>query len=339
MRDTVVILHQEVGPEAPADELDVLDQVECVERELRDMGYRVRTLPFDLDLRNLARRIHKLHPALAFNLVETVMGDGRLAPLVCSFLDHLGIPYTGSGAQAMLLTTNKTMAKRWMGPWGIPTPEWFEPGRPSEGAPPFPATYILKPVWEDASVGIEAGCVIEAEETSALVKALHDLERSIHKPCFAERFIDGREFNLALLACGDSVEVLPVCEIVFDLPEGMPRIVGYRAKWAEESVEFKGTVRVTDFPGEDSALLERLRRTALACWDLFDLRGYARVDMRVDREGRPFVLEINANPCISPDSGFCAAASKAGLAFRDIVERIVQAAARPPVQGRLEPCR
>jgi D-alanine-D-alanine ligase len=142
--------------------------------------------------------------------------------------------------------------------------------------------------------------------------------------CFAEAYIEGREFNLSLLASKAGPQVLPPAEIRFeDYPEGKTRIVGYRAKWHEGSFEYLHTVRSFEFPPQDSELILRLTDLATRCWCLFDLRGYARVDFRVDREGRPWVLEVNVNPCLSPDAGFYAAAAQTGLSFTQVVERII----------------
>ena len=118
--------------------------------------------------------------------------------------------------------------------------------------------------------------------------------------------------------------MLPPAEIVFDgYPPGKPRIVGYRAKWDAESFEYRHTVRSFEFERRDAPLVDSLRSLALRCWELFGLRGYARVDFRVDAAGRPWILEVNANPCLSPDAGFAAAAARAGLSFERVVERIV----------------
>jgi D-alanine-D-alanine ligase len=144
--------------------------------------------------------------------------------------------------------------------------------------------------------------------------------------CLAEAFIDGREFNLALLADlhESAPEVLPPAEIRFDAyPPGKVRVVGYRSKWEEGSFEYNHTPRSFTFPETDAPLLLRLKELALGCWKLFDLRGYARVDFRVDKEGRPWILEVNANPCLSPDAGFLAATRQAGFTFADVLQRII----------------
>jgi D-alanine-D-alanine ligase len=114
---------------------------------------------------------------------------------------------------------------------------------------------------------------------------------------------------------------LPVAEIRFDaFPADKPRIVGYAAKWDLESFEYRNTPRSFTVEPE---LAERLRRIALDCWALFRLDGYARVDFRVDESGRPWVLEVNANPCLSPDAGFAAALAEAGLGYEAAVERLI----------------
>jgi D-alanine-D-alanine ligase len=99
--------------------------------------------------------------------------------------------------------------------------------------------------------------------------------------------------------------------------------VDYIAKWDQDSAEYQGTQRSFDFPPGDAMLIENLRGIAQKCWHSFELSGYNRLDFRVDAEGKPFVLEINSNPCISPDSGFVAAAQRAGLSYPMIIERIL----------------
>ena len=146
---------------------------------------------------------------------------------------------------------------------------------------------------------------------------------------FAEQYIDGREFNLALLGPAADPMLLPVAEMCFSYPPGKPRIVGYKAKWEPGSFEYKNTFRRFDIPEADRGLLDDLRQLARRCWDLFGLNGYARVDFRVDATGQPWVLEVNANPCLSADSGFVAACREAGLSAGEVAERIVDHSCRP----------
>ena len=128
-----------------------------------------------------------------------------------------------------------------------------------------------------------------------------------------------------MIGNGGQPVVLPIAEIKFiDFPVEKPKIVGYRAKWDEDSFEFKNTVRHFVDEKKEETLSNQIKQICLKCWEVFDLRGYARVDFRMDENGRLYVLEINANPCISADSGFVAAANKMGLRTKEIVNFIIK---------------
>ena len=323
MNKSIVILHHPLPIDAAPDEEDVLVQAAAVSEALASLGYHPSILPFELDLSVFGPLLKQLDPVCVFNLVESLDGDGRLIHLVCSILDHLAVPYTGADTEAMFVTSNKVLAKRWMKQAGIPTPEWVIPGTRPECELPFPAKYIAKALWEEASIGLDEGSVRVAGSFPELLGHLQERSCSMKKKCFAERFIEGREFNLSVLGGLGGPEVLPPAEIVFSFPEGRERIVDYRAKWDTDSFEYQATNRTFDFQPEDAMLLDELKKIAAKCWESFGLRGYARVDFRVDEQGKPFVLEINANPCISPDSGFTAAAEKAGIEYTELIGRIL----------------
>jgi D-alanine-D-alanine ligase len=176
---------------------------------------------------------------------------------------------------------------------------------------------------------MDEDCLVRFQDEDRLRSRLQTYQQEAGRACFAEQYIDGREFNISLLAADDGPQVLPPAEIDFSAyPEGKARIVDYKAKWIEHSFEYNNTPRTFEFPARDAPLLERVSRMAAQCWPLFGLRGYARVDFRVDDRGQPYILEINANPCLSPDSGFPAAGERAGFSYDELVRRIV-AAARP----------
>jgi ribosomal protein S18 acetylase RimI-like enzyme len=188
----------------------------------------------------------------------------------------------------------------------------------------------VKSVWEHASIGIDDSAIIDSEDRETIAAAVAERAPRLGGSAFAERYVEGRELNLALIASrsgGDAdPEVLPPAEIVFvDYPEGKPKIVGYSAKWEEGSFEYGHTARRYEFPREDQALIRELERQARAAWSAFGLGGYARVDFRVDAAGKPWILEVNANPCIAPDSGFVAALDHARISYDEAIERIVRA--------------
>jgi len=319
----IIILHDRITNDSRLDEIDALHQAELVTHALRTLGHEVGTVAVDLDFAALETTLRRRVPDLVFNLVESVGGHSRLIHVLPAFLEALGIPFTGCGGGAMFQTTDKLLTKKLLHGAGIPTPPWYDRRVPSESHLPLPCTCIVKPVWEDASVGIDDDAVREISQRSALDSIMEDSSKRCG-PTFAEQFIDGREFNLSLLAGRDGPEALPPAEIAFvDYPTGKPRIVGYAAKWHQASFEYRATQRRFDFSPSDQPLLERLCGLALECWKLFNLRGYARVDFRADAANRPWVLEVNANPCLAADAGFMAAAQRGGLRAEQVIARIV----------------
>ena len=332
----ITIVHQHVPADAAADERDVLDQAAAIRAALTANGHAVSILACTADLGNVRRKLEVLKPDCVFNLVETLDGSGRLIHLAPATWETAGIPFTGSSSEALYLTTHKLLSKERMLAAGLPVPEGIEGGGRNVQRSTFnaqrstlnaqrstqKADWIVKSVWEHASVGLGDASILRgvtAEEAAVRIPA----------GSFAERFIDGREFNLALLAGPDSPDVLPPAEIVFeDFPSDKPKIVGYQAKWDEDSFEYAHTVRRFADTAADGALIDELKRLALRCWEIFELGGYARVDFRVDAQGQPWILEVNSNPCLSPDSGFAAALDKAGIPYAQAMERIVRDAFR-----------
>ena len=326
----VIILHSDVGSCASADEQDVLTQVESVSAALKSLGHEALPMPLCLDLDTAARQLREAACELVFNLVETVGGQGRLIHLAPALLDSMNKPYTGAGTEATFLSSNKLAAKKLLHAHRLSTPGWASLTG-SSWTGPFPAgsPFIIKSVWEHASVGLEEGSVVSPLTMGELREEIRRRLGELGSDAFAERYIDGREFNLSILAGKNGPEVLPPAEIEFiGYGDDRFRIVGYKAKWDESAYEYHNTPRRFGFGPEDRMLLLSLKRMALRCWHLFGLRGYARVDYRVDREGKPWILEINSNPCLSPDSGFTAAAEQARLRYEEVVGRIVEDALR-----------
>ncbi|MDD4621741.1 MAG: GNAT family N-acetyltransferase [Kiritimatiellae bacterium] len=317
----IIIAHQAVPPDAPTDERDVLVQAAAVRDALAARGHAVYVLPCTTDLGNVRRKLDVQKPDCVFNLVETLENSGRLIHLAPATWEAAGIPFTGSSSEALYMTTHKLLAKDRMLAAGLPVPEWVAARGPRNvQRSTNKADWIVKSVWEHASVGLGDASILRGV-TSAEAAA------RTPKDFFAERFIDGREFNLALLAGPDGPEVLPPAEILFeDFPADKPHIVGYAAKWDDGSFESAHTVRRFADPDADGTLIADLTRLALRCWEVFALNGWCRVDFRVDHERRPWILEVNTNPCLSPDSGFAAALEQAGISYGDAMERIVRAA-------------
>jgi len=335
----VVIVHNPAGAEDDPSTSDVLAQVELVAAGLAALG-----LPF----RKLAVAGWKPWASLpaapgtvVFNLVEAPPGVPHVHPGTAAVFELLGLPFTGSPAAVLSLTTDKLATRALLAAEGLP----IAPGGRLDLERPdvldrIPGPWILKPACEDASIGLEGDPVCETRE-AALARGRHLAGRFPGQAILAETYLPGRELNVSLLATGGGVEVLPIGEILFeDFPEGMPHVVNYEAKWLDDSFASIHTVRHFPEDPADAALLEKVQGIATNAWKLCGLRGYARVDIRLDEHGEPRILEVNANPCLAAGAGFLAAAEKAGLAARDVVGRILQAALkgidlrepRPPKQ-------
>jgi D-alanine-D-alanine ligase len=310
------IIYNEPREGALADELDVLDQVTHIEDHLKKLGISVSrkgiTTRFMQEIAELAQD----KPDFVFNLVESIDNKGELLYFVPALLNMYSIPYTGNSLEVLFATSNKTIASKTMKYAGIKNPALYFPSQSSQLVPG--KKYIIKPIWEDGSLGINSESVFVC--SNGFESKLEGLDDS---HWFIEEFIDGREFNISVLASDNGPDVLPAIEIVFVNYEDKPRIFDFKAKWEMDSFEYINTVR--EFPGETLSpeLIEKLHKSAVDCWHLFGLKGYARVDSRTDIDGNVYVVEINANPCISADAGFVAATKEAGYTFTEVLQRII----------------
>ena len=312
----IPVLH--AATDSRPDEIDTIVAATTVAESLRRHGYASDIIALAPNLRGIdslpARR-----PLLVFNLVDAVGGSCRLAPMVPARLDALGLPYTGAGTSAWLDTLSKVGTKLKLAHAGLPTLVWSEEGKDLDPD----QRVIVKPVWEHGSLGIDPASVVLGRDAARII-----LERTLrwNTEHFAEGYVDGREFAAAMMAGPDGVEVLPIRETVFQgFGDGDPPITCYDAKWTPGSQPYLGTPRRFGIEQDEPELAAELSRLALACWDLFGLNGYARVDFRLDRDGAPFILEVNMNPCLSADAGFAASALEAGLDYDQMIGRLVEA--------------
>jgi D-alanine-D-alanine ligase len=221
----------------------------------------------------------------------------------------------------LTISTDKVLVKRVMQATEICSPGYFiYEGGEINHPPGLTYPLLMKPRWQDASIGIDQESMIRSlEELRQKLTCWHARFGSL----LVEEYLEGREFNVSLMGYPDP-RVMPLAEIDFSgFPADLYRIVGYRAKWDESSVEYHTTQRT--FPDDlPASLAGSMRRVARECFRVFGLRDYARVDLRLDARGRIHVLEVNANPCLSPDAGFAAAVAKSGLNYTGMVRELVQ---------------
>lgn len=321
----VLLLHSDVPADAPPDELDTLVTVEAVAAALAALGHSVTQAAFTPNPCAIDAALADSDADVVFNLVESVFGQGNLAGYAPAMLERRGIPFTGASAVAISCCADKPFTKQLLRNAGLPTPDWSEP--PRWGGLADDHLYVVKSAVEDCSVGLDDASVVRGKEA---VRARASLAAAHHGGSwFAESYCPGREFNASLLVTEDGPRVLPIAEIVFvDWQPDRPRLVGYAAKWDSQSSDSVATPRAFGVDIEAPELAERLARLSCAAWHLLGLRGYARVDFRLDAAGAPTILEINPNPCLEPEAGFAAAAMKAGIPYVELVDRILATAFR-----------
>ncbi len=315
----ILVLHPEVSSDAAFDDQETLWQAADVERALRASGHEAVRAAFRADAAAFNSLLAERRPELVFNLVETVWGQGRCAPFAAALLAGHGVAFTGADAAAMIASGDKLLTKRLLRGAGLPTPDWST-------APHWEhvdaGRWIVKSVDEDASLGLDDGAVVRGR--AAVAARAHACAARFGGRWFAERYVDGREFHVPLIERGGQPVALPVSEVTYaHADDARPRIYSYAAKWDVATADYRDTSQTLDWPCADARLVGRLGAIARSCWRLLGLRGYARVDLRVDADHRPSVLEVNANPCLGSYSCFAAAGERAGLSYDQLLHDII----------------
>ncbi|MDD3807463.1 MAG: ATP-grasp domain-containing protein [Candidatus Marinimicrobia bacterium] len=315
----IVILHQDVPKEAPPDDKDVLIAAENIFQILEQENFDPLILPVDDDFQFISV-LKTINPFLVVNLVESFMGSSFAAAMIPKILQSLHLPHTGNSSQCLLLTTDKMLTKHLLLKANLPTPHADKYPTPETFVPGW---YIFKPLREDASLGISDENIHYVNSAKEALDMLHTFETKFSIPFFLERFIEGREFNVSVISEKGSPRVFQPAEILFTGDVNPYRIMDYESKWIKSSQRYKQSYRTFNFPKTDQPLIEQLIHLTEACWELTGLEGYARVDFRVDQKNNPWILEVNANPCSSPDSGFIAAAQNEGLSYNELMLHLI----------------
>ncbi|MEM4247836.1 MAG: D-alanine--D-alanine ligase [Candidatus Nanoarchaeia archaeon] len=271
------------------------------------------------NISSIISTLEKFSPDIVFNLCEGWRGDSDLEMNVAALWELLGLPFTGNRAKTLAISQDKPFAKAILAEHGILVPKGEVFSRvPAKTKLKFPL--IAKPAREDASLGIGTNPVLE--NIKDLKRKVEELLFEYQQPILVEEFIDGREFNAAIVGTVNPT-ILPISEIDFThLDQNYPRVTSYEAKWIEDSPLYQKTPSVC--PAQIPAKLAgKISSIALDVFRILEGKDYGRVDFRVNQEGEIFVLEYNPNPAIAPDSGFHKALNAAGLSFGDFIESLV----------------
>jgi D-alanine-D-alanine ligase len=337
----VLVLYNEAHPEfyhkptEPAPELDFkpyfevdsltpMEEYEIIAKKLKRVGFDAYTLNLKDDIFSLLDLVKQNPPDVIFNFAEIYKEQPRLEMNLVGLYELIGIPYTGASALTLANCQSKFLTKKLLNFHGIKTarfqlfdiiPEEFKLETK------FPV--IVKPAYEDASVGIENESIVY--NTNALRKRLEFVFSQFNQPALIEEFIEGREFNVSVT--GDlKPKVLPISEIDFSrMPDHLHNIVSYQAKWDPHHESYHKTIPIC--PANISKdLEEKIKHTAIAAFKIMGTRDYARVDMRVTSDEEVYVLEVNPNPDLTEGAGFMRSAHASGLSYSQALKKIVMLA-------------
>lgn len=330
MKIAVVFDTPHAGWEDPDFKREVEAGVEEAEYEVAEAliakGHDVFLIGFHEDLRHLLDRLEGFGPDLVFNCCEGFRGQPRHDYAVAAVLEMHGYRYTGSPPTALLVARNKSMSKKMLAYHGIRVPEFavFHAGvdlvRPSELRFPL----IVKPLLEDASVGIAQSSVVEDDES--LAERVRFIHEQFHQAAIVEELIEGRELYVGLIG-NENPEILPIVEMTFGrMPRRERRIATYKAKWDEEYRQRKGIKNVFARRISESTIA-KIRDTCVTAFHALWLQDYGRLDLRLTHDHEVYVLEVNPNPFISFGHDLANAAEKAGMDYNSFIQRIVDEAA------------
>jgi D-alanine-D-alanine ligase len=298
--------------------LGILECVEAVSQALIELGYTVNRLALSPPLETVRDQMKAIKTGLVFNLFEGFFYQPESEAEVADILGDMGLIFTGCPPKPLRLALDKAKSKSLLAANDIAVPGFqkLTPDSLDTFKLEFPC--IVKPNNQDASHGISRDSVVY--NLDALKKQVSKIYEMFRSPVIVEQFLDGREFNVCVLG-NEEPSVLPASEIVYNLPEGLPDILTFDAKWFPETEYFKGTI--VECPARiDEKMKNEIERIAARAFRIFECAGYARVDLRLDRSGVLNIIEVNPNPDISLDAGAVRQANAAGMTYTQFIDKI-----------------
>jgi D-alanine-D-alanine ligase len=294
---------------------------------LRECGHEIRLLGVRDDIEYLLRHLGEWRPDLVFNGAEAFRGDESLEYLLPGLLEAEGYRYTGAPPLALQMTRNKAISKKVLAYFGIQVPGFvsYRLHEQVDRPPPLAFPLIVKPLQADGSAGIAQASVVQ--DVDSLAERVSFIHERFGQGAIAEEFVDGRELYVSIIGNDTTLQILPITEMAFDKKNTRPEehIATQFAKWDESYRERKGIRNVLARPLART-VRDRIAETCRTAYRALWLRDYARLDLRLTEDGRVWVLEANANPFISYGHDMANAAAKAGMEYRQFIQRIVDAA-------------
>jgi D-alanine-D-alanine ligase len=279
---------------------------------------------------NSFNKIKEIRPDIVFNIAEGMNAVSREAQIP-AMLDLLNIPYSGSDPLTLVICLDKARTKEILSYYKIPNAKFFvadDKDSIDDQKIKYPA--IVKPVSEGSSKGIYSSSFVKSE--SELKTEVKRITEEYNQSALIEEFLPGREFTVAIIGNNSDTEVLPIIEINYkDLPQDFIQIYSFEAKWILDTKE--NPLDIYQCPAPLSPDLEtKIKNVALSAYKILRCRDWSRIDVRLDANGEPNIIEVNPLPGILPDpndnSCFPKAARTAGLSYNEMINKVLLAAAR-----------
>jgi D-alanine-D-alanine ligase len=290
---------------------------------LGELGYTAEQLAIFDDVDLVRQKLETFPADVLFNLVEQFKNNPGFDQNIVSLLEMQDVPFTGCGATGLTLCKHKGISKNIVGYHGIRVPNFAVIPRGQRHARlkqlKFPV--LVKPLKDEASYGIsQASFVQNEEQLRERVAFVHEKHNS---DAIAEEYIEGRELYVSITG-NTRLQVFPIRELVFrGVPSNEPKIATYKAKWDEEYRTRWGLQ--SQFPDDlDAALVQQIAETCKRIYRLLTIDGYARIDLRLTPDHKIYFIEANPNPHLAADEDFALSAGKAGIAYPQLIERIVR---------------
>ena len=296
-----------------------------IETALKERGYKLSFFDFN-DLHKAFNDLKNSDVDLVFNVCERINNSSLLEPHAASIFDTLQIPYTGSNPFTLGLCIDKIRVKKLLSYHKIPTPEWdYVYSLDDDIRDDLKYPLIVKPANTDNSIGITNDSVVRNKEE--LNRQLEKVLKEIGRPALIEEYIEGDEYDVPIIGTDeDDLRVLPLSRSIFDtLPEGIWHIYPFEAKYSETSI-YDQIIKQRPPKNIGKKLETLLGEIALDTYNILDCHDYGRVEIRVDKNNNPFVLELNPNPSLNEDGVFVGSAEVIGMDYGDFLEEIIRLA-------------
>ncbi|MGH7231783.1 MAG: D-alanine--D-alanine ligase family protein [Nitrospiraceae bacterium] len=289
---------------------------------LRKIGHEAEPLGVEKDLGIIRTAIDVWKPHIVFNLLEAFHNVSIFEPNVVSYLELLRIPYTGCNPRGLLLAKDKGLSKKLLAYHRIPMPEFAVFRRGEKVRLPKRLTFpmIVKSLTEESSLGISQASVVEDEQK--LRERVAFIHESVGTDALVEQFIDGRELYVGVMG-NQRLRVFPVWEMQFTkMPDDVHRIATERVKWSTKYQEKYG-IQTAELKDVSDAVHARITHVCKRVYRALELSGYARIDLRLDKDGKMHVLEANPNPQIAQMEDFAESAKRGGMPYKKLLQRIL----------------